>query len=76
MKKIARELVEKHPGKFSADFEANKAAVNELADSRSKRLRNRIAGYTTRIVVVQATRAVTTGAGTMAAVESAAEEEE
>lgn len=75
VKKISRELVEKHPSKFTGDFEANKAVVNDLVDFRSKRLRNRIAGYVTRIVVVHANREASltpTGATT----ESAGEEEE
>lgn len=48
VKRIARELVERFPNRFSADFEHNKKVVNELTDVKSKRVRNAIAGYVTR----------------------------
>lgn len=76
VKKVARELIEKHPGKFTSDFEANKTTVNDLVDSRSKRLRNRIAGYVTRLVVVQAKREASLAPTTVTGSESAADEEE
>lgn len=44
IRKIARELVEKYPDKFTVDYEANKKLVAELADVPSKKLKNRIAG--------------------------------
>ena len=37
-----------------------KKSVNELVNSQSKRLRNRIAGYVTRLKVVEAERIATT----------------
>ena len=49
VKKIARELVELHPDKFSTDFQSNKKAVESLAQISSAKLRNRIAGYITRL---------------------------
>jgi small subunit ribosomal protein S17e len=60
VKRVSRELVRRFPDRFKGDFEADKAAVNELVDTRSKRLRNRIAGYVTRLKVVEAERIAAT----------------
>lgn len=49
VKNTARMLLEKYPDKFTDDFEHNKRAVSELLQT-SKRVRNRIAGYITRLV--------------------------
>ena len=49
-KRIARELLELHPDKFSTDFEKNREALEELLDLDSKSLRNRIAGYLTTLL--------------------------
>ena len=58
VKRIARELVERFPDKFTTDFENNKKLVDALTNISSTRLRNRVAGYTTRLVTI------THGAGT------------
>jgi len=50
VKRLARELLEKYPDKFTTDFETNKKLVAELTDITSKRFRNRVAGYITRLV--------------------------
>mgnify|MGYP000159064464 CR=1 FL=1 len=50
IKATARKLLELYPDKFTADFEHNKRMVQELTNITSKRLRNRIAGYITRLV--------------------------
>ncbi len=50
VKRTAKEMLERFPDKFTADFESNKQALIEVADIPSKRLRNRIAGYITRLV--------------------------
>jgi len=50
VKKIARELVSRFPDRFTADFEANKRSVEALIEISSSKLRNRIAGYITRLV--------------------------
>jgi small subunit ribosomal protein S17e len=57
VKRAARELIERFPGKFTNEYEANKAAVNEVLNAPSKKLRNRIAGYVTRLKVTDAHRA-------------------
>ena len=49
VKRIARELLEKYPSKFSADFEKNKQYVSEYTNISSAKLRNRVAGYTARL---------------------------
>src|SRR5208282_1755822 len=60
VKRISRELVRRFPDRFKGDFEADKEGVNELVDTQSKRLRNRIAGYVTRLKVVEAERIAAT----------------
>ena len=57
VKRAARELLERFPGKFASEFEPNKLAVNELLRAPSKRLRNRIAGYVTRLKMIEAEKA-------------------
>ena len=49
VKKIARELVERFPDKFTTDFETNKKLVESLTNISSTKLRNRVAGYITRL---------------------------
>jgi len=50
VKRIARELVERFPDKFTTDFETNKKLVKSLTNISSTKLRNRVAGYITRLV--------------------------
>jgi len=52
VKKIARELVKRYPDQFSTDFEGNKKFLGSVASIHSPRLRNRIAGYITRLVAI------------------------
>jgi len=49
VKRIARELLNRYPDKFSTDFENNKQFVTELTNISSTKLRNRVAGYTARL---------------------------
>jgi len=49
VKRIARELVERFPDKFTTDFENNKKLLESLTNISSKNLRNRVAGYITRL---------------------------
>jgi len=48
-KKIARELVERFPDKFTTDFENNKKLVESLTNISSTKLRHRVAGYITQL---------------------------
>jgi len=52
VKRIARELVERFPDKFTTDFENNKKLVDDFTNISSTKLRNRVAGYTTRLVTI------------------------
>ena len=47
IKRVAIELVERFPDRFTADFDHNKKMVDELAEIQGKAMRNRIAGYVT-----------------------------
>ena len=60
MKRVSRELVRRFPDRCKGDFDADKEVVNELVNSQSKRMRNRIAGYVTRLKVVEAERIAAT----------------
>jgi small subunit ribosomal protein S17e len=51
IKSTARELVERFPSKFTTSFTNNKESVAALTGISSKKLRNRIAGYITRLVI-------------------------
>ena len=53
VKRIARELLDKYPSKFSACFENNKKLVNEFTNISSIKLRNRVAGYTVRLAAAR-----------------------
>jgi small subunit ribosomal protein S17e len=48
VKKIAEDFLAKHPTLFSADFEANKKALDRLAVIPNRALRNQIAGAITK----------------------------
>lgn len=50
IKRVTNELVQKHSSDFSKNFEDNKKIVEQFADVPSKKLRNVIAGYVTRII--------------------------
>ncbi|MFB0501715.1 MAG: 30S ribosomal protein S17e [Candidatus Bathyarchaeia archaeon] len=52
VKRIARELVKRYPDKFTTDFEDNKKLVESFVNISSTKLRNRIAGYITRLLAV------------------------
>jgi small subunit ribosomal protein S17e len=45
--------MQRYPDKFTRDFENNKKAVQLLTTISSIRLRNRIAGYVTRLLSMQ-----------------------
>jgi small subunit ribosomal protein S17e len=46
-KRLAHEVLEKHPDRFTTDFEENKTLLEEILLNSTKRLRNKIAGYIT-----------------------------
>lgn len=53
VKRISHELVERYPKNFDTEFEQNKQFLREIGLDTSKKLRNRIAGYITRIKKIE-----------------------
>ncbi|MEM2918295.1 MAG: 30S ribosomal protein S17e [Candidatus Altiarchaeota archaeon] len=49
LKRTAKELMERYNDEFGTDFDNNKKKVQELSNIESKSIRNKIAGYITRI---------------------------
>ena len=49
VKRTGKTLVENNPEMFNHEFEHNKKAVSDAAEIHSKKLRNMIAGYATKI---------------------------
>jgi len=50
IKRTALKLFEKHKNEFKPDFNKNKKLVEGFSNIPSKKLRNVIAGYVTRLV--------------------------
>eukprot|EP01116_Phalansterium_solitarium_P007744 TRINITY_DN2061_c0_g1_i1.p2 TRINITY_DN2061_c0_g1~~TRINITY_DN2061_c0_g1_i1.p2 ORF type:complete len:134 (-),score=48.51 TRINITY_DN2061_c0_g1_i1:132-533(-) len=50
VKKAARLIIEKYYTKLTVDFQTNKKVAEEVAIIPSKRLRNKIAGFTTHLM--------------------------
>jgi len=53
VKRTARRLLELYPSEVSKDFEENKKLVSKYVYVRSKKLRNKIAGYLTHLVKIK-----------------------
>jgi len=56
VKRAARELLRRYPDKFTTDFEENKKILDSIAVISSPKLKNRIAGYITRLVTLSQSR--------------------
>jgi small subunit ribosomal protein S17e len=56
IKNFALDLLNTHQDTFGLDFEQNKLKVSEYTDIKNKTIRNRIAGYITRVMRQKATR--------------------
>jgi small subunit ribosomal protein S17e len=65
IRKLASEILEKYPDKFTADYETNKKLLAELADIPSKKLKNRIAGYISQMKRVEQRSVALTAATTI-----------
>mgnify|MGYP006292578463 FL=1 len=50
IKRVSNDLVAEHGSKFKKDFKENKEIVAKMTDIPSKKIRNIIAGYVTRLV--------------------------
>jgi small subunit ribosomal protein S17e len=57
VKKAARKLVEQYPDKFTTDFQTNKKLLGSFANIPSPKLKNRVAGYITRLRSIAKKRA-------------------
>jgi small subunit ribosomal protein S17e len=55
VKRISLELLDKYPKSFSLVFEENKQFLKEINLDVSKKLRNKIGGYITRLVKIDQT---------------------
>jgi small subunit ribosomal protein S17e len=49
IKNIGEKLYKEHKSEFTTDFEKNKEIVKKYVDIPSKKLRNIVAGYVTRL---------------------------
>ena len=54
IKRISNELMNEYSERFGTDFVTNKQSLNEISIVRSKGLKNKIAGYITKILQRQA----------------------
>ena len=50
VKRTSKELIETYEGTFTTDFDENKKLVEKFTTVSTKHLRNKIAGYVTRLV--------------------------
>jgi small subunit ribosomal protein S17e len=50
IKNFAMDLLKAYETSFSPDFEQNKLMVSEYTDIKNKTIRNRVAGYITRVL--------------------------
>ena len=50
IKRSSRAIIEKYYGKLTKDFHFNKRIIDDIAVIQSKRMRNKIAGYTTHLM--------------------------
>ena len=50
IKRVTKKLIENHKDEFQKDFNSNKKIVEKFIIVKSKKLRNIIAGYVTRLM--------------------------
>jgi small subunit ribosomal protein S17e len=53
VKRVSNELVDKYPKSFTTTFEENKQFLKTIGLDVSKKLRNKIAGYITRLIKIE-----------------------
>lgn len=49
VKRVSHDLLEMHSSRFTTSFDENKRVVEQLADIQSKKIRNVVAGYVSRL---------------------------
>jgi small subunit ribosomal protein S17e len=50
VKRTTLKLLREHPTSFTPDFTQNKELVSRYLDAKSKKIRNIVAGYVTRLI--------------------------
>lgn len=53
IKNIAEELMKSYGNQFTTDFRKNKEMVKQLIDIKSKKIRNMVAGYVTKLKKIE-----------------------
>ena len=53
IKRIAHDIYDRFTNQFNTDFDNNKQVLVKITTTSSKHFRNRIAGYITRLVVIE-----------------------
>ena len=53
IKKVSKDLINKYPNVFTADFEKNKELLDKYLEVDSKHLRNRISGYVVNLMKIR-----------------------
>lgn len=53
IKRTTREILEKHGSEFNTNFDDNKKVLNSRLKISSKKMRNVIAGYATRLKKIE-----------------------
>ncbi|MCX8152803.1 MAG: 30S ribosomal protein S17e [Candidatus Bathyarchaeota archaeon] len=59
IKRLAKELIDRFPDKFSTNFEDNKRVVEAITRGATTRVRNQIAGYITHAMTLKRSGAST-----------------
>jgi len=49
VKRVTKELMKAHGDQFTSNFQENKAVLNQVSNMPSKKIRNIVAGYATRL---------------------------
>lgn len=49
VKRNSKEIIEKYPDLFTSDFDNNKKSIDKVAEIRSKKLKNLILGYISKL---------------------------
>ena len=52
IKKFSKLIYQKNMDKFTSDFQKNKKTLEELVSIESKKIKNQVAGYITRLVKI------------------------